>query len=61
VQLENFPPDYFAKRNGYIDAVTLADVKRVAKRLLDPESLSFVIVGEPDGVTGTQAAPAGLF
>jgi hypothetical protein len=36
-------------------------VKRVAKRLLDPDALSFVIVGKPDGVTGTQAAPAGLF
>src|SRR5262249_18163478 len=33
VQLEGFPPDYFAKRNGYIEAVTLDDVKRVAKRL----------------------------
>jgi len=61
VQLENFPPDYFAKRNGYIDAVTLEDVKRVAKRLLDPDSLTFVIVGEPAGVTATQAAPVGLF
>jgi zinc protease len=61
VQLENFPPDYFAKRNGYIDAVTLEDVKRVAKRLLDPDALTFVIVGRPDGVTGTQAAPEGLF
>jgi zinc protease len=61
VQLEDFPPDYFAKRNGYIDAVTLDDVKRVAKRLLDADALTFVIVGRPDGVTGTQAAPEGLF
>jgi len=61
VQLESFPPDYFAKRNGYIDAVTLEDVKRVAKRLLDPDSLTFVIVGEPAGVTATRAAPEGLF
>jgi zinc protease len=61
VQLENFPPDYFAKRNGYIDAVTLEDVKRVAKRLLDPDALTFVIVGKPEGVTATQAAPVGLF
>jgi hypothetical protein len=36
-------------------------VKRVAKRLLDPDALTFVIVGRPDGVTGTQAAPEGLF
>jgi len=61
VQLQNFPSDYFAKRNGYIDAVTLDDVKRVAKRLLDADALTFVIVGRPDGVTGTQAAPEGLF
>jgi zinc protease len=61
VQLERFPPDYFARRNGYLEAVTLDDVKRVAKRLLDPESLTFVIVGEPDGVKGTQAPPEGLF
>jgi len=61
VQLEDFPADYFAKRNGYIEAVTLEDVKRVAKRLLDPDALTFVIVGKPDGVTGTQAAPEGLF
>jgi zinc protease len=61
VQLQNFPPDYFAKRNGYINAVTLEDVKRVAKRLLDPDALTFVIVGKPEGVTATQAAPVGLF
>jgi zinc protease len=61
VQLESFPPDYFKKRNGYIEAVTLADVKRVAKTLLDPDKLTFVIVGEPDGVTATMPAPEGLF
>ena len=61
VQLEKFPPDFFKKRNGYIDAVTLADVKRVAKALLDPDNLTFVIVGEPDGITATMPAPQGLF
>jgi len=61
VQLEGFPPDYFARRNDYIDAVTLADVKRVAGKLLDPASLTFVIVGEPEGITATMPAPAGLF
>ncbi len=49
-QLENFTPDYFEKRNSYVDAVTLDDVKRVAKRLLDPEALSWVVVGQPTGV-----------
>ena len=61
VQLEDFPSDYFSKRNGYINAVTLDDVKRVAKKLLDPDKLSFVIVGRPEGVTATQPAPEGLF
>jgi zinc protease len=61
VQLEGFPPDFFKKRNGYIEAVTLADVRRVAKTLLDPDALTFVIVGEPEGVTATQAALEGLF
>ncbi|MGE0120513.1 MAG: M16 family metallopeptidase [Dongiaceae bacterium] len=61
VQLEGFPADYFARRNDYIDAVTLADAKRVARTLLDPDSLTFVIVGEPDGVTATMPAPEGLF
>ena len=57
VQLEGFPTDYFTRRNDYIDAVTLADAKRVARTLLDPDSLTFVIVGEPDGVTATMPAP----
>ena len=61
VQLDGFPPDYFNKRNGYIEAVTLDDVKRVAKQLLDPDKLTFVIVGRPEGVTATQPAPEGLF
>ena len=61
VQLDDFPPDYFNKRNGYINAVTLDDVKRVAKQLLDPDKLTFVIVGQPEGVIATQPAPEGLF
>ena len=61
VQLDGFPPNYFKHRNGYIDAVTLDDVKRVAGTLLDPAALTFVIVGEPQGVTPTQAAPTDLF
>ncbi|ODN71728.1 M16 family metallopeptidase [Methylobrevis pamukkalensis] len=35
LQLENLPIDYFTNRNALVEAVTLEDVKRVAKRLLD--------------------------
>ncbi len=53
LQLDGFAPDFVAKRNAYIEAVTLDDVNRVAKRLLSPENLHWVVVGAPDGVTST--------
>jgi zinc protease len=57
IQLEGFPIDYMEHRNGYIEAVTLDDVKRVAQRLLDPAALTVVVVGKPDGITPTQDPP----
>lgn len=42
--------DYLDKRNGYIESVTLADVHRVAKRLLTPEKLVTVIVGKKEAM-----------
>ncbi|HEX6971288.1 MAG TPA: insulinase family protein, partial [Limnochordia bacterium] len=59
IQLDGLPIDYMAKRNDYIEAVTLEDVRRVAKRLLDPARLIVVVVGEPDGITPTQDPPPG--
>ncbi len=50
IQLEKLGIDYIRKRNSYIEAVTLADTNRVAAKLLDPESLTTVIVGKPNGV-----------
>jgi zinc protease len=49
-QIDGNGPDYFDKRNGYIDAVTLADVKRVAARLLKVDKLTFFVVGNPAGL-----------
>lgn len=45
--------DYVNERNALVEAVTLEDIQRVAERLLDPEALSFVVVGRPDGVAAT--------
>ena len=45
VQKDNLGLDYIDKRNSLINAVTLADAKRVAKRLYDPDGLTVVIVG----------------
>jgi zinc protease len=45
-QCEGFPKTYLNERNDYFRKVTLDDIKRVAKRILDPELLTFVIVGK---------------
>ena len=53
IQLEDLGIDYLDKRNSYIEEVTQGDVARVARRLLDPESLQIVVVGKPEGVAAT--------
>ena len=45
--------DYAVTRNAQIEAVTLDDVKRVAGRMITPDGLRFVVVGQPVGVTST--------
>lgn len=50
LQQENLPPDYLDRRAGLFNAVTLADVARVAQRLLDPSRLTLVAVGNPQGI-----------
>ena len=57
IQLQHLGIDYFDRRNGFIEAVTLEDVRRVAARLYDPDGLSVVVVGRPDGVTANREAP----
>ncbi len=44
---DDFGPDYVEKRNSLIEAITLDDAKRVAKRLLDNDNLIVTIVGKP--------------
>jgi zinc protease len=52
--------DYLERRDALISAVTLEDAKRVARRLFDPDKLSFVVVGSPEGLTGAaEVAPNG--
>lgn len=46
-QRQNMDIDYVRVRNSLIQAVTLADVKRVGKRLFDPARLTVVIGGSP--------------
>ena len=50
MQMIGLPPDYVINRNDFIEAVTLDDVNRVAKELLQPDDLHFVVVGQPVGL-----------
>ncbi|MCI4664517.1 MAG: insulinase family protein [Neomegalonema sp.] len=50
VQRQKLGIDYITRRNDLVRAVTLDDVKRVAKRLLKSDELFFVVVGKPEGL-----------
>ncbi len=47
LRMDDFGPEYIDNRNDMMAAVTLDDVKRVAKRLLDTDDLIVTIVGKP--------------
>jgi zinc protease len=47
LRMDDFGPEYIDNRNDMIAAVTLDDLKRVAKRLLDTDDLIVTIVGKP--------------
>jgi zinc protease len=53
LQLDHLPIDYPQQRTALFNKVTLEDMKRVAKRLLDPAVLTWVVVGQPAGLSDT--------
>jgi zinc protease len=52
MQVDDLGIDYLERRNDYIEAVTLDDVRRAAKRLYHPDQLLTVVVGDPQGLQG---------
>lgn len=50
MQMQGLPVDYIATRNDNVNAVTLDDITRVAKRMVRPDDLHFVVVGQPEGL-----------
>lgn len=55
---DDFGPDYVDQRNAQIEAITMADAKRVAKRLLDNPDLIVTVVGpKPDPAKKVAAPP----
>lgn len=53
MQVEGLPTDYIATRNDKLNAVTLEQINRVAAELLNPDELTFVVVGQPEGLPST--------
>lgn len=54
LRLEGLPLDYLDRRAAKIEAVTAADVRRVAERLLTPDGMTLVTVGRPADMTPTR-------
>ena len=53
IQQDDLGIDYVNRRNDLIDAVTLEDAKRVARRIIDADGLVVTVVGQPEGVAST--------
>jgi zinc protease len=51
MQIDGLSPDHLTRRASLIAAVKLADVRKVAQRLLRDETLTTVVVGKPVGIT----------
>jgi zinc protease len=58
MQLDNLGIDYIDRRGDLIDAVTIEDARRVAKRLLDA-GLLVTVVGRPDTAAAAKPAKGG--
>jgi zinc protease len=56
LRVQDLGIDYLERRDGLINAVTLDDAKRVSERLLDPASLTTVMVGKPEGFDAAPTA-----
>jgi len=50
LQTDGLPVEYLDQRNGMIDAVTMDDVRRVARRMFDGKQLLVTVAGRPEGM-----------
>lgn len=50
IQRQRLGIDYVIKRNDLVNAVTIEDIRRVARRLIKADALVFTVVGKPVGL-----------
>lgn len=55
LQMDDLPLDYLDQREKIINATTEADVQRVAKKILQEDKMTVVLVGTPEGVKDFKA------
>ncbi|TVR95440.1 MAG: insulinase family protein [Rhodospirillales bacterium] len=53
MQLQGLGLDYLQRRNALVEAVTVDDANRVARALLQPDRLTTLVLGQPEGVGTT--------
>ena len=53
MQLDGLSADYIKTRNDKINAVTVDDIARLAKKMIKPDQLRIVVVGQPVGIDST--------
>ena len=53
IQVSALGIDYLERRPALINAITRDDIRRVARRLLDSDKLTVVVVGDPKGLVST--------
>ena len=54
MQIQKLGMDYPSRRASLLEKVTLEDVRRVARRLLDAQKLRIVVVGDPPPLAGAR-------
>ena len=52
VQRDDLGKDFLDRRNDFIESVTLEDVRRVSAEVYQPDQLSVIVVGQPEGLEG---------
>ncbi len=55
LQFQGLPQDYLDHYKDYINAVTPADIQRVAKRVLNPSTMVTALVGKPQTIENAES------
>ena len=55
LQYYNLSPSYLRKRREYINLVSRNDIQKFARKFLNADALTFIVVGQPTDLKDTNA------